>query len=88
MRQAVLNVVRKDAPHGVGVADVHVPVEEARRHHEMARIDDAVGTDLNQVGSLTHIHDVLPVDQNRPVLDDPSLLIDGHDEAGVLDLER
>ena len=46
------DVVREDAAHGVGVADVHVAVEEARRDQEPAPVDDAVGADVGQLGGL------------------------------------
>jgi hypothetical protein len=66
---------------------VHVPVDEARRHHHVARVDHAVGRRAGQLGGLAHAGDAAVVDQDRAVLDDAAPGIERHDVAGVVDLQ-
>ena len=80
-------VVGEDPAHRVGVADVHVAVEEARRHDQVPPVDHPIGPRVRQPGRLAQADDAAVVDDDRAVLDDPPLAIDGEDVAGVVDLE-
>ena len=80
-------IVRKDAAHAVRVADVHVAVEKAGRHHHVPGVDHAVRGDARQLRGLAHARDLRAVEENRPALDDAPLLIDRDDVPRVGDLE-
>jgi hypothetical protein len=51
-------------------------------------VDHAVGRSVRQLGRLADPADPLALDEDRAVLDDPPLAVEGDDVAGVLDLER
>ena len=80
-------LVGEDAAHRVRVADVHVAVEEARGDHEVPAVDHPVGARVRQLGRLPDPADAAALDQDRAVLDDPALPVEGEDVAGVVDLE-
>ena len=86
--QRAAHVVQEDAAHGVGVADVHVAVQEPGGHEQGAGVDRAVGGSVRQLGRLPDPADSGALDEDRAVLDDPPLAVQGDDVAGVLDLER
>src|SRR5215510_12289582 len=71
----------------MGVADVHVAVDEAGRHHEVARVDHAIGARVRQLVGFSHAGDAPALDQDGPVADDPALIVDGDDVARALDLQ-
>ena len=87
MDERAPQVVGKDAAHGVGVADVHVAVEEARCDHPVPRVDHAVSPGALQVGRLADAPDAPALDEDRAVLDDSPLRVDGDDVPRVLDLQ-
>ena len=80
-------VVGEDPADRVGVADVHVTVDEAGRHEQMARVDHPLGLGVRQRGRLAHPTHLAVLDEDRAVLDDSPLAVDGDDVAGVVDLE-
>ena len=83
-----VEVVGEDAAHGVRIADVHVVVAEARRHHHVAAVDDAVGRHVAQPMGLVDAGNARPCSiQDGPVLDDPALGVESEDKAGAVDLE-
>jgi hypothetical protein len=82
-----VEVVGEDAAHGVRVADVHVVVAEARRHHHVAGVDDAVGLNIAEPIGLVDARDPRP-----SIRMDPSSMIRRsgsrvRDKASAVDLE-
>src|SRR5439155_25018670 len=80
-------VVGNNAAHGMGVADVHVAVDEPWRDHEVPRVDDAVGARRRELVGPPHAADASVLDEDGAVADDPALLVDADDVARVVDLE-
>src|SRR5207244_3463790 len=72
---------------GVGVADVHVAVDEPGRHQQVAGVDHAIGARRRQGRRLAHAAHAAALDEDRAVPDDPPLAIHRDDVAGVVDLE-
>ena len=85
--QRAAHVVQEDAADGVGVADVHVAVDEARGHQEVAGVDGAVGGHVPELARLAHAADALSLDEDRAVRDDPAVAVQGDHVAGMLDLQ-
>ena len=79
--------VGKDAAGGVGIADVHVPVDQARRHHHALSVNDPVGGNVGQVRRLAHPDDTAALNQQPAVADDAPLSVHGDDVAGALDFQ-
>src|SRR4029453_688176 len=67
---------------------LHGAGARARRPHEVPGIDRAVGANILQVRRLADAGDTRALDQDRAVLDDAALGVEGEDVAGVLDLQR
>ena len=83
-----VEVVRKDAAHGVRVADVHVVVHEARRHDQVPRVDHLRGGNVRERRRLVDARDARPLDENGAVADDPTFPIERDDVSGPVDLDR
>src|SRR5437879_10793797 len=71
----------------MGVADVHVAVDEPRRDHEMPRVDYAVGARCRELVGPPHAADASVLDEDGAVPDDSPLVVDADDVAGAVDLE-
>ena len=55
-------IIGEDAASGVGIADVHVPVDETGSHHHVAGINNTVGLDTGQIFGFAYLDDVLALD--------------------------
>ena len=80
-------LVGKDAAHRMRIADVHVPVEEARGDHHGASVDHAVGARVRELRRLAHAADAPVLHEHGGVLDDAPFLIEGEEIEDVIDLE-
>ena len=80
-------VVGEQAAHGVGVADVHMPVDEARRKHHSRAVDYLPGRDIRQRGSLAHLGDAPAPYDYGAVGDNAPFRVHSDDVAGACYLE-
>jgi hypothetical protein len=71
----------------MGVADVHVAVVETGRGEQVAGVDRAVGPRSRELGGLADPADAPVLDEDRAILDDPPLSVEGDDVAGIVDLQ-
>ena len=81
-------VVRENAPGGVGVADVHVAVAEAGSHHHLAAIDNPVRHHRFQFSGFANLQYALAFDDDCPVLDDSAFRVHGEYVFDALYLQR
>ncbi len=77
-------VVGEDAPGGVGVADVHVPVAEPRNQDHVPGVDHPVRLNPGQLRGLADLNDALSLDDQSSVANDAALGVHGDDETGAL----
>src|SRR5262249_31000674 len=82
-----IEIIWKDAAGCMRIADVHMVVAKAWRHHHLTRVDHPVSGDMLQGCRLTHLNDALPLDEDRAILDNATLRVNCHDEAGPVDFE-
>ena len=80
--------VREDAPRGMGVADVHMTVDQAGSYDHPRCVNDPVGGDIGQLRRLAHLRYAAAFYRHRPVADDAPLAVHGDDVTGVFDFQR
>ena len=57
-------VVRKYPASGVGIADVHMPIDESGRNHHLPGVNHPVGGNVRQLRRLADPDDSLPLNQD------------------------
>ena len=70
-------IVREDAARGVRVANVHMPADEARRNHEVARVNDLIRRDVRQLVRLADGGNRAVRDHDGRVRDDAAFGVEG-----------
>ena len=80
-------VVREQAPDCVGIAYVHVPINEAGGHYHSGGVDHGVGDVAAQFGGFANATDLAAGDDDGPVGDDATFGIHRYDVPGVFNLD-
>ena len=81
-------VVGKQAPDDVGIADVHMPVDESGSHYHSAGVNHRVGSNLGQLSGLAHLADSVPGYDDGSIGDDAPFRVHRHHVASVVDFCR
>ena len=80
-------VIGKQPARGVGVAYVHMAVDETGRHDHAAAIDDRIGGHVGQFGRLAHLGDAAAGNHHGAVGDDAPLRVHADDVANAVDFQ-
>ena len=72
---------------GVGVGDVEVAVDEARRRYHLRAVDHPVCGDVLEVGGFAYLGNPRTFNDDGAVTDNPSFRVKGKDEADVFYLD-
>ena len=81
-------IVGKQPPHRVGVADVHMPVHKTRRHHHSAGVNHPFRRNPRQFRRLAHPRNAPVRYHHRTVGDNPAFRVHGYDVTRPFDFQR
>ena len=81
-------VVRKDAPHRMGITDMQMPIDEPRRNHHLPGINHPLRRNIRQLRRLAHPADPLPLNQNRAIPDNPPARVHRKNKPRILNFQR
>ena len=70
----------------MGVAYVHVAVDETGSHHHSLGFQHGIGRDVGEVVGFADLRDPATADDDGPVGDDSPLRVHGDHVSGVVDL--
>ena len=80
-------IIWEQPARGVGVADMHMAIDETGSHNHTTAIDHRIGPHTREFGSFTNFRDTVPRDHHAAISDDAPLWIHGDDVTHAVDLD-